>query len=149
MPQLCSPVKDSSLHLNENIVWPIRRMRAGRWPSECPLWAHVVDAQTSLPPGVQGFLHPHWHLCRICKCSWLFHFHRKEQKFVKLKISMICNFICNLRTETWLMIYYFQLNVFPSLQIISKPRIFMRDTTLIRLWTANTLKYKGTVTVSD
>lgn len=52
----------------------------------------------------------------------MFQFHRKGQKAVRLKISMICNFIFKLRTEIWFKIY-FQLNVFPSLQTISKHRL--------------------------
>lgn len=62
---------------------------------------------------------------------------------------MICDFTYKLRTEIWSMAYYFQLDVFPSLKFTSEPRIFVRDTTLIKLWISKTLKYKGTVAVSD
>lgn len=135
--KLCSPVRDPGLNLNEILFGPSRGWEWARGPQSvlCEYTWGTLNLTACRNP---RFLHIHTcgHLCRIYQCSWQLHFHRKEQKLVKLKISMTWDCICKLRAELWFIIYYFQWNVFPSLQSISKPRIFVRGTTLIRLRTS-------------
>lgn len=79
----------------------------------------------------------------------MFHFQRKGQTAVKLKVSMICNFICKLRTE---MIYWFIIFnriCFQAYRSLVNSGYGVRDAKLIRLWTSYTPEYKDTVTVSE
>lgn len=115
-------VTGTSLNLNENLTRPIKKIRSGqvaRWASSV---SRLVDTQVHWWRNMRlpTFL---WPFTQDLETQLIFHFRRKGQKAFKLKVSTICNFICKLRTE---MIYWFIIfnRMFPSLRIISKPRLW-------------------------
>lgn len=115
-------IKHTHFSLNESLTWPIRKMNPG--PGALPLSSVSTPGGYSVSPGEECRL-SYIHIAVYTEAESTIHFpfSSGRTQSCQIKMSMICNFICKLRTETWLRIYYFQLNVFPSLRTITKPRL--------------------------